>query len=222
MAAAEMTPSGVPPIPQRRSTGERSVTASSEAETSPWGIRRTRAPASRISLMASSWRGRSSITTITSPIVVPLRSATSCRVSGAGGRGRAGRRFRGAGHLHHVDAGTGVEHRAARGQRDDGERRGHAVRGERRALQRIDRDVDLGRGAVADALAVVEHRRLILLALADHHEAVHLHGLQRVAHAVDGGLVGGQLVAASHERRAGERGGLGDAHELQREVAIGR
>ncbi len=72
MAAAEMTPSGVPPMPQRRSTGERSVTASSEAETSPWGMRRTRAPASRTSLMAASWRGRSSITTMTSPIGRPL------------------------------------------------------------------------------------------------------------------------------------------------------
>ena len=78
-----------------------------------------------------------------------------------------------------------------------------------------------GGRAVADLLAVVEHRRLVLLALADHHQAVHRDRLQHVAHAVDGGLVGGLLVAASHQRRGGQRGGLGHAHELQREVAVG-
>ena len=41
------------------------------------------------------------------------------------------------------------------------------------------------------------------------------------AHRVDGGLVGGLLVAAADQARGGERGGLGDAHELEREVAVG-
>ena len=45
-----MTPSGVPPMPHSRSTVERSLTASSAAETSPSRIRRMRAPASRICL----------------------------------------------------------------------------------------------------------------------------------------------------------------------------
>ncbi len=95
------------------------------------------------------------------------------------------------------------------------------MRGERGALQRIDGDVNLGRRAVADALAVGEHGRLVLLALADHDESIHLDRLERVVHAVDGGLIGRLLVAATHERRAGERGGLGDAHELKREVTVG-
>ena len=50
IAAAEITPSGVPPMPHSRSTGERSLTASSAAQTSPSVISRTRAPASRIAL----------------------------------------------------------------------------------------------------------------------------------------------------------------------------
>ena len=84
IAAAEMTPSGVPPTPHSRSTGERSLTACSAAETSPSGMSITRAPASRIALMPSSWRGRSSTTTITSPTSTPLRSATRATVSPIG------------------------------------------------------------------------------------------------------------------------------------------
>ena len=53
IAAAEITPSGVPPIPHSKSTGEFSLTASSAADTSPSRISRTRAPASRTWSMAS-------------------------------------------------------------------------------------------------------------------------------------------------------------------------
>ncbi len=126
-----------------------------------------------------------------------------------------------AGHLLHVDARAGVEHRAALGERDHGQRVGHAERAQARALERVDGDVDLRAAAVADLLAVGEHRRLVLLALADHHDAVHVDRVQHGVHAVDGGLVGGLLVAAADPARGGQRGGLGDAHELEREVAVG-
>jgi hypothetical protein len=53
IAAAEITPSGVPPMPHSMSTGVSGMTASSAAATSPSPISRTRAPASRISLMPS-------------------------------------------------------------------------------------------------------------------------------------------------------------------------
>ena len=43
-----------------------------------------------------------------------------------------------------------------------------------------------------------------------------------VPHRVDGGLVGGVLVAAADPAGGGQRGGLGDADELEGEVAIGR
>ena len=78
-----------------------------------------------------------------------------------------------------------------------------------------------GGDAVADLLAVVEHRRLVLLALADHDDAVHRDRVEHVAHTVDGGLVGGLLVAHADEWSRRQRGGLGDADELEREVAIG-
>ena len=181
-----------------------------------------RAPASRTSRIASSWRGRSSITTVTSPMPMPLRSATSLSVSASG---RSSDEQVGdllaAGDLLHVDARARVEHRAALGERDDGERARHPERRQPRALERVDRDVDLRRRAVADLLAVVEHRRLVLLALADHDEAVHRDRVEHEAHRVDGGLVGGLLVAAADQPGGGERRGLGDAHQLEGEVAIG-
>ena len=125
-----------------------------------------------------------------------------------------------AGDLLHVDARARVEHRAALRQRDHRQRVGLSLGGQRRALERIDRHVDLGRRAVADALAVVEHRRLVLLALADHDGAVHLHAVEHEPHRVDRGLVGALLVAHADEPRRGERRGLGRAHELEGQVAV--
>ena len=126
-----------------------------------------------------------------------------------------------AGELLHVDDGPGVEHRAAGRQRDHGERAGHPERAQPGALERVDGDVDLGRRAVADALAVVEHGRLVLLPLADHDDAVHAHALEHHAHRVDRRLVGRLLVAHTGEPSRRERRVLGDAHELEGEVAVG-
>ena len=75
--------------------------------------------------------------------------------------------------------------------------------------------------AGADLLAVEQHRRFVLLALADDDDAVHRDGVEDEAHGVDRGAVGGVLVAAAHPAAGGERGGLGDADELHGEVAIG-
>ena len=77
------------------------------------------------------------------------------------------------------------------------------------------------RAAVADLLAVEEHRRLVLLALADHDDAVHRDGVDQQAHRVDGGAVGRLLVAAPDPAGGGQRRRLGDPDELQGEVAIG-
>ena len=90
-AAAEMTPSGVPPMPHSRSTGERSVTASSAAETSPWAISRTRAPASRIAAIPSLVAGAvEHHDHHVADRAEPLRSAISFTVSPSG-RSRSSR-----------------------------------------------------------------------------------------------------------------------------------
>ena len=126
-----------------------------------------------------------------------------------------------AGHLLHVHARAGIEHRPPRRQRDHRQCARHPVGGERRALERVDRDVHLRGRAVTDVLAVVEHRCFVLLPLADHDHAVHAHRVQHVAHAVDRRLVGRLLVAHPHQRRSGQRRGLGHADELQGQVAVG-
>src|SRR3546814_4342458 len=58
-----------------------------------------------------------------------------------------------------------------------------ALRGDRGAFERVERDVDL-RAAAADLLADVEHRCLVALALADHDGAVDLEVVERGPHGV--------------------------------------
>ena len=95
--------------------------------------------------------------------------------------------------LVHVEDGRRVEHRAAVGDRDHRERVVAAGRRERRAVDRVDRDVALRAAPVADLLAVEEHRRLVLLALADDDRAVEVDRREERAHRVDGGAVGAVL-----------------------------
>ena len=124
------------------------------------------------------------------------------------------------GDLLHVGDALPAEHRAALGERDDGDGVGQALGEQGGAVNGIHGDVGLGWQAVADPLAGVEHRRLVLLALADHDDAVHVDGVQREAHGVDGGLVGGDLVALAHPAGGRQRGSLGNASQLEGEVTI--
>ena len=62
--------------------------------------------------------------------------------------------------------------------------------------------------------------RFVLLALADHDDAVHRDAVEHDAHGLDGGTVGRVLVAAAHPTPAGQGGRLGGAHQFHREVAV--
>src|SRR5690606_12090022 len=73
----------------------------------------------------------------------------------------------------------------------------------------------------ADDLAVVEHRRTILLALADHDGAAEADRSEEGAHGIHRGAVGGVLVSAADEGGGADGGRLGRPHELEREVAVG-
>ena len=75
-------------------------------------------------------------------------------------------------------------------------------------------------GGRADLFADVEHRRLVALALADHHGAVHRQLVERGAHRLDRGGIGGFLVAAADQVRRGDRRGLGDADHFEDEDAV--
>ena len=103
---------------------------------------------------------------------------------------------------------------------EDRDRTGLAVCDEVRALERIDGDVDawdvvpIGAPA-ADALADVQHRRLVALALADDDPAGEVDLVHRLAHRLGGGLIGAIALAASHEPRRLDGGGLGDPDHLK-------
>ncbi len=126
------------------------------------------------------------------------------------------------GDLFHVHAGARVEHRAPLGDGDDRERIGLAARDQAGAVDRVDGDIDHRRVARAQALAVIKHRRLVLLSLADHDDAIHVHDVEQKPHGVDGRLVGGVLVTPSHPPRGRQGGGLGGADQVEGQVGIGR
>ena len=82
------------------------------------------------------------------------------------------------------------------------------------------RDVALGAVAVADLLAVEEHGRVVLLALADDDDALHRHRRDQGAHGLDSCPVRAVLVAAAHPATAGHGRGFGDPHQLEGKVAV--
>ncbi|SBS70173.1 hypothetical protein MIPYR_10326 [uncultured Microbacterium sp.] len=126
-----------------------------------------------------------------------------------------------AGHeLVHVEHRRRVEHRPAVGHGDDRERVVAALGGQRGPVDRVDGDVALRPASGTDVLAVEEHRRVVLLALADHDEPVEVHGGQERPHRVDGGTVGELLLAASDERDRADRRGLRGPDELESQVAV--
>jgi hypothetical protein len=124
--------------------------------------------------------------------------------------------------LVHVERGPRVEHGASLGDGDDGHGAVAAAGDERGAVDGVHRDFRDGFDAGADDLAVVEHRRVVLLALADDDAAGELDVHERLAHGSNGGAVGGDLVAFAQPSRGGDRGGFGDADHLEREVAVAR
>jgi hypothetical protein len=123
--------------------------------------------------------------------------------------------------LAHVHAGAGIEHGAPLGHRDDGQGTAAALGGEGGAVDGIHRDVGERRRAVPDLLAVEEHRRVVLLTLADDDDAVHGHAGQHGAHGLDRGGVGTDFVAPAHPAAGGHGGGLGGPHQVQGQVAVG-
>jgi len=73
------------------------------------------------------------------------------------------------------------------------------------------RDVDLRLQAVADLLAEEQHRRFVLLALADDDGPFHVDRRERLPDGLHRPPVGGVLVAATLQRGGRERARLGDA-----------
>src|SRR5438270_1501962 len=130
-------------------------------------------------------------------------------------------RFGSGDELLHVEDRRRVVHRAA--VRHGHDRNGvvHALRGQRGPVDRVDRYVAVGTETVADLLAVVEHGRFVLLALADDDDALHRDGGDQLAHRVDRGSVGAVLVSPADPATGGHGGRFGHTDELEGEVAVG-
>ena len=122
--------------------------------------------------------------------------------------------------LVHVEHRARVVHRAAVGNRDHAERVLATGSRERGTVDWVDRDVAVRPVAGANMLAVVEHRRVVFLALADDDEPVEVDGAQERAHGIDRCAIGGQLVAAADVGHRANGGSLGRAHEFHAEVAV--
>ena len=189
--------------------------------TSPSVISATDAPVLRTAAIRSAWRGRSRISAVMSAgchalglgeiaDVLLRRRVEIDHALGIAGADRD---------LVHVDVGR-VEQRAALGHRHGGDRARHVLGAQRRAFERIDRDIDLRPGLAPDLLADEQHRRLVALALADHHGAVDRQLVELAPHGVDRRLVGRLLVAAAAQARGRDRGALGHAHDLERQDAL--
>src|SRR5581483_12208376 len=88
------------------------------------------------------------------------------------------------------------------------------------AVDRVDGEVAIGPVAVADLFAVVEHRGVVLLALADDNDAAHRHGVHQLADRVDGRSVAALLVAAANPAAGRHRARLGDSHKFQGQVSV--
>ncbi len=123
------------------------------------------------------------------------------------------------GDLVHVDVGR-EEQAALFGNGDDGQRVGQVLGADRRAFERIERDIDRRTFAAADLFADIEHRRLVALALADHHRALDGEAVEFLPHGIDGGLVGSLFVAASAQSGSRDRGAFGDAHQFHGEYPV--
>ena len=190
--------------------------------TSPSEMNWMRAPVRRISFTSSACRGRSSTHTVTSLTSVCFAAATRRMFSATGQRDVDGvGRLRPDGQLLHVEHRGRVEHGAPLGHREHRDRAGHALGHERGAVDGVDGDVAPRALAVADLLAVEQHGRLVLLALADHDDAAHGDASDELAHRVDGRTVAAVLVAAADPPPGRHRRGFGDPHQLHREVAVG-
>ena len=120
--------------------------------------------------------------------------------------------------LVHIGVGC-VQQRTFFRDRDHAERIRERLGRQRRAFERIERDID-GHATGANLLADIQHRRFVAFALAYHDRAVDRQLVESRAHRLYCGLVGRAFVAPA-DLPGGRNGrGFGDAHDFERELAV--
>lgn len=122
------------------------------------------------------------------------------------------------GNLLHVGDVGAREHRSPPGHCHHRNRIGKTAGGQRRTVDGIDGEVDLGTVSVADVGADRDHRGLILLTFAEDGAAVHVHEGECVAYRVPRGPISRNLVSAAHPSRGPKRGGLGYSDQFHGQV----
>ena len=122
----------------------------------------------------------------------------------------------------HVDAGAGIEHCTPFREGDDGDGPLATLGRQSCSINRVNGNVGGDSRSVADFLAVVEPRRFVLFAFTNDDDAVHLHGVEGLAHGIDGDAIRGVLVAPAHKAGGRQRTGLSHADEVKGEVSVGR
>ncbi len=205
------------------------------AAMSPSLIMRSEAPTRRISATILSWRGRSSIMTTTSCTRLFNAFATVMSVSSIGLSSfkvvdardlHAPDHVRAVGQLHHVKRRDVAErdlHSLLRaGGRDAGDRVGRAFGDVGRAVDRIERDVELRRARQPhpELFAFENTGRVVLDPFADHDFAADVHEVEHPADRVAGGVVGFFFFAAAEPGKGIERGGFRCADEIEFDDAL--
>ncbi len=125
------------------------------------------------------------------------------------------------GDLLHVDARPGVEHGAALAHGDHRDGVAPTERGERRALDRVDRDVGVGVGSRRRPARRCRASGASSFSPSPMTTTPSIGTvLSTIPHRLDRGAVGAVLVASSHPPRGGQGRRLGDADQLEGEVPI--
>ncbi len=120
--------------------------------------------------------------------------------------------------LVHIGVGR-IQQRAGFRHSHHGKRIGQRLRRQRRAFQRIERDVHRN-PAGANLLADIEHRRFVALALADHHGSRDGKFVEGDAHGLHRRLVGRVFVSAPDLARGSDGCCFGHAHGFQRKGTV--
>ena len=96
--------------------------------------------------------------------------------------------------------------------------------GDRRAFQRIERDVDFRTfiRRPADLFPDIEHRRFVAFALTDHHGPVHVKRIERTAHGFHRCCVSRFLIAAPDQLRRCHGRCFGHANHFKNQHAVNR
>ena len=113
-----------------------------------------------------------------------------------------------------------MEEAATFGSGEDRDRVGPAFCDRVRALERIDRDVDLRANTSTDLLADVQHRRFVTLAFADDDPTVERDLVHRATHCFHGRSVCLVVLTVAHPVGRCDRGGFRNAHKFEARRAV--